>query len=86
VGIPSDVADRVFDPFFTTKDVGSGKGQGLSIARTIIVEGHGGSLTFESEQGVGTTFRVELPVAGVSTQSADTHSPETTMARSAANA
>jgi len=63
VGIAPDVADRVFDPFFTTRDVGLGKGQGLAIARTIVVDGHDGALTFTSEAGGGTVFRVELPTA-----------------------
>jgi PAS domain S-box-containing protein len=61
-GIPAEVADRVFDPFFTTKDVGRGTGQGLALARTMIVEGHGGTLTFDTEPGVGTTFHVRLPL------------------------
>jgi PAS domain S-box-containing protein len=61
-GIPDDVAARVFDPFFTTKDVGRGTGQGLAIARTMVVERHGGTLTFETEPGRGTTFHVQLPI------------------------
>ena len=61
-GIPPHVAERVFDPFFTTKEVGRGTGQGLAIARRIVVERHGGTLTFETEPGRGTTFHVRLPV------------------------
>ena len=61
-GIPAAVAGRIFDPFFTTKDVGRGTGQGLAIARRIVVERHGGTLSFETEQGRGTTFHVRLPV------------------------
>jgi two-component system NtrC family sensor kinase len=61
-GIPDDVAARVFDPFFTTKEVGRGTGQGLAIARTMVVERHGGTLTFETEPGRGTTFHVRLPI------------------------
>jgi signal transduction histidine kinase len=61
-GIPAHVAERVFDPFFTTKEVGRGTGQGLAIARRIVVEGHGGTLTFETEPGRGTTFHVRLPL------------------------
>jgi signal transduction histidine kinase len=64
-GIPDDVAPLVFDPFFTTKDVGRGTGQGLAIARTIVTERHGGSLTFTTVPGEGTTFEVRLPVAGL---------------------
>ncbi len=60
-GITDEVAGRVFDPFFTTKEVGRGTGQGLAISRTIVVERHGGSLTFESEPGKGTTFLIRLP-------------------------
>jgi PAS domain S-box-containing protein len=63
-GIAPEIEDRVFDPFFTTKDVGRGTGQGLALSRTIVVERHGGSLTFESRFGEGTTFFVRLPVGG----------------------
>ncbi len=60
-GIPEHVRDRIFDPFFTTKDVGKGSGQGLSIARSVIVDKHHGELTFETVNGVGTTFFVRIP-------------------------
>lgn len=63
-GIPEHIRDRIFDPFFTTKDVGSGTGQGLAIARGIVVDKHGGELTVESEVGKGTTFFIRLPVNG----------------------
>jgi len=63
-GIPEAIRDRVFDPFFTTKDVGRGTGQGLALARTAIVDRHGGSISFESRIGEGTTFFVRLPVHG----------------------
>ena len=63
-GIAEDVRSRIFDPFFTTKDVGRGSGQGLAIARNIVVDRHGGSLSCESEVGVGTTIIVRLPIAG----------------------
>ncbi|MGA7830870.1 MAG: PAS domain S-box protein [Terracidiphilus sp.] len=62
-GIPEKIRDRIFDPFFTTKEVGRGTGQGLAIARSVI-ERHKGSLTFESEVGKGTTFRIGLPIEG----------------------
>jgi signal transduction histidine kinase len=64
-GIPRSIADKVFDPFFTTKEVGKGTGQGLSLARAIVVEKHGGTLTFETEVGKGTTFYVRLPIDGI---------------------
>jgi signal transduction histidine kinase len=67
-GIPVDIRARIFDPFFTTKEVGKGTGQGLAIARTVIVDKHGGTLHFESELGQGTTFYIRLPVAGPATQ------------------
>jgi signal transduction histidine kinase len=61
-GIPEEIRQRVFDPFFTTKPVGKGTGQGLAIARSIVVDKHGGTLTFESRVGQGTTFLIRLPV------------------------
>ncbi len=63
-GIPQAIIHRVFDPFFTTKDVGKGTGQGLSIARAVIHEKHGGRLAVASEPGRGTTFTIHLPIAG----------------------
>jgi PAS domain S-box-containing protein len=63
-GIPESVRDRIFDPFFTTKEVGKGTGQGLAIARTVVHEKHGGELSFETETGKGTTFRIRLPLVG----------------------
>jgi signal transduction histidine kinase len=63
-GIPQSLRDRIFEPFFTTKPVGKGTGQGLSIARTLIVDRHGGRLSLDSEVGVGTTFTIRLPAAG----------------------
>jgi two-component system, NtrC family, sensor kinase len=63
-GISEANRHRVFDQFFTTKEVGRGTGQGLSLARRIVMESHAGTLSFESEPGVGTTFCVRLPIAG----------------------
>jgi two-component system, NtrC family, sensor kinase len=63
-GIPENIRTRIFDPFFTTKEVGRGTGQGLAISRSIIVEKHGGNLSFESQIGRGTTFYVSLPIQG----------------------
>lgn len=62
-GISQKIMERVFDPFFTTKDVGKGTGQGLTIAYNVIVEKHGGEITFESEEGIGTTFVIRLPLS-----------------------
>jgi CheY-like chemotaxis protein len=61
-GIPKPVQERIFDPFFTTKPQGKGTGQGLSSAYGL-VSGHGGFITLESEEGVGTVFNVFLPSA-----------------------
>jgi PAS domain S-box-containing protein len=60
-GIPADVAEKIFEPFFTTKEVGAGTGQGLALSRSLIVDRHGGSITFATEPGAGTTFTVRLP-------------------------
>jgi two-component system NtrC family sensor kinase len=60
-GIPEENFQRIFDPFFTTKKIGTGTGLGLSVSHGII-EAHGGTIEVESEVGVGTTFRVCLPL------------------------
>jgi len=59
IGLTSDKLDRIFEPFFTTKR--DGLGMGLSISRSI-VDGHGGRLWAENNQGRGATFHVVLPV------------------------
>jgi PAS domain S-box-containing protein len=64
-GIPGSIRHRIFEPFFTTKGVGKGSGQGLAIARSIVIDKHGGALTFESEMGKGTTFSIRLPIDGI---------------------
>jgi two-component system, NtrC family, sensor kinase len=63
-GIPDQIREHIFDPFFTTKEVGRGTGQGLAIARSVVIEKHHGSLTFTSEVGVGTEFAIRLPIDG----------------------
>jgi signal transduction histidine kinase len=60
-GISQENLKRIFDPFFTTKPVGKGTGLGLSLSYGI-VQKHGGRIDVESEPGVGTAFRVWLPV------------------------
>lgn len=64
IGIPPEDQARLFEPFHRAQNVGSIKGTGLGLA--IVkesVETHGGTITFHSEQGVGTTFTVRLPAA-----------------------
>ncbi len=62
-GIPREIQSKIFDPFFTTKEVGKGSGQGLTIAHSVIVAQHGGTIDFETEVGKGTTFIIRLPLA-----------------------
>jgi len=59
-GIDDAIRDRIFEPFFTTKDVGKGTGQGLPLARALVVEQHRGRLWFDTSPE-GTTFHVALP-------------------------
>jgi two-component system NtrC family sensor kinase len=61
-GMPDEVAERAFEPFFTTKEVGRGTGQGLALARSIVVEGHHGTVTLQTRPMRGTTFRVRIPI------------------------
>lgn len=57
-GIPSNIKNRIFEPFFTTKKEGTG--MGLALVKHA-VEMHGGKISFETEEGVGTTFYIQLP-------------------------
>ncbi|MBK9148890.1 MAG: GHKL domain-containing protein [Flavobacteriales bacterium] len=61
VGMSDEVMARMYDPFFTTKPVGEGTGLGLAIVYGIINE-HNGSITVESQPGIGTTFTITLPI------------------------
>ena len=62
-GIPEQIRDKVFSPFFTTKAAGEGTGLGLSLSYDIIVKGHGGDLTFETEGREYTELIIRLPRA-----------------------
>ncbi|MDA0786362.1 MAG: PAS domain S-box protein [Proteobacteria bacterium] len=61
-GMSADVQAKAFDPFFTTKDVGEGSGLGLSMVYGFARQS-GGHVTIYSEEQVGTTVRIYLPVA-----------------------
>lgn len=60
-GIDKESLQKIFEPFYTTKPVGQGTGLGLKITREIITD-HGGTITFQSVKGRGTTVRIRLPV------------------------
>ncbi|MCC7476520.1 MAG: hypothetical protein IT425_14100 [Pirellulales bacterium] len=74
-GIPDTIRKRIFDPFFTTKDVGKGSGQGLAICYNIVVNKHHGEIEVESTVGVGSTFRIRLPLIP---QADETEAPAST--------
>ena len=61
-GIPEDIRPRIFEPFFSTKPIHQGSGLGLIIAKEV-VERSGGTMEFSSRPGVGTTFRIRVPVS-----------------------
>jgi signal transduction histidine kinase len=58
-GIPEEVKNKLFTPLFTTKS--KGQGFGLAVVKRL-VEAQGGEITFESQIGKGTTFKVKLPL------------------------
>jgi CheY-like chemotaxis protein len=60
-GIDEENLAKIFDPFYSTKEVGKGTGLGLSIVYSIVT-GHGGWIDVESTKGVGSSFKVYLPV------------------------
>ncbi|MBF0316938.1 MAG: PAS domain S-box protein [Nitrospirae bacterium] len=66
MGIEEKTLDRIFEPFYTTKEVGMGTGLGLSIVYGIIT-GHNGTITCDSRIDRGTTFIINIPVAGNTT-------------------
>ncbi len=61
-GMPAAAKQKIFQPFFTTKPTGEGTGLGLSLSYDIITKGHGGTLTVESQEGVGTELVITLPI------------------------
>lgn len=61
MGIPPENLKQIFEPFFTTKPVGKGTGLGLSVSYGIIQKHHG-HIEVHSTQGIGSTFRITLPI------------------------
>jgi two-component system, NtrC family, sensor kinase len=62
LGMPASIQQRIFDHLFTTKAVGKGTGLGLAISHQIITKKHNGTITVDSQIGVGTTFTITLPI------------------------
>ncbi len=79
-GMSADVLQKVFDPFFTTKDPGKGTGLGLSVSQKIIQD-HGGSLTASSAVGVGSIFKISLPITQTKSGPDKTHHPTASSAQ-----
>jgi signal transduction histidine kinase len=77
-GMSPDVGARIFEPFFTTKELGVGSGQGMAIAHAVIVGKHKGELTFDTQLGKGTTFKIRLPRRAESEDSQETEIHHTT--------
>ncbi len=71
MGIPPELLHKIFEPFTTTKEVGKGVGLGCAISKGI-VERHGGRIDLQSNLGVGTTFRVYLPLDARVSETAQT--------------
>ena len=67
-GIAPENMNHIFDPFFTTKPIGIGTGLGLSLSFGIIQQ-HNGRIEVESQPGLGTTFRIVLPIHQINTSS-----------------
>lgn len=73
-GIPDRIRSKILEPFFTTKPIGKGTGLGLAIVNRIIEE-HKGRLVIDSEEGLGTTFRISLPEAPADAEEAPPLTP-----------
>jgi CheY-like chemotaxis protein len=61
MGIKLSEKNKIFDPFFTSKGISKGTGLGLAVVKNI-VDHYSGKIDFESEESVGTTFNIYLPV------------------------
>jgi hypothetical protein len=63
-GTSGKLREKIFEPFFTTKPIGQGTGQGLALARALIVDRHHGTIDCTSAPDKGTTFTIRLPITG----------------------
>lgn len=61
-GSDEKVQEKIFNHLFTTEGVGKGTGLGLTSARQIVTEKHGGTIEVNSRPGEGTEFAIELPI------------------------
>jgi two-component system NtrC family sensor kinase len=59
-GIAKELTTQIFLPFFTTKDVHEGTGLGLAVVHGIVAS-HGGEISVDTEEGIGTRFVIYLP-------------------------
>jgi signal transduction histidine kinase/ActR/RegA family two-component response regulator len=75
MGMAPEVARRVFEPFFTTKEMGRGTGLGLAAVYGT-VRSHGGSIVVDSAPGLGSLFRIYLPLVGQHGAATATVTPE----------
>lgn len=76
-GIAPEHLTRIFEPFFTTKPIGKGTGLGLSLSYGII-DKHHGRIEVDSQVGVGTTFRVIIPIQQPKPEKTDNNSEAST--------
>lgn len=61
-GMSEEVKQRIYENFFTTKPVGQGTGLGMAIAKDIVENKHHGTLTFDTQEGQGSTFYITIPI------------------------